>query len=78
VSWKKTVILAYCILADDIFAKRDLGNPSQASCETIWEHREFFIVGPFLFVYLIFYGNNAEVPVDVLVASIPWCPSDSS
>jgi len=31
-----------------------------------------------LFVYFMLYGKNAQVPVDVLVANIPWCPSDSS
>jgi len=33
--------------------------PSQAFCEPIGVHREFFIVGRFLFVYFIFYGKDA-------------------
>jgi len=41
-------------------------------------HSEFFIVGRFLFVYFILNGKNAEVSENVLVANIPWCPSDSS
>jgi len=40
--------------------------------------QRIFHCKPFLFVYFIFYGKNAEVPVDVLVENITWCTSDSS
>jgi len=45
----------------DIMLKgtRSDGNPNKDPCEPIGVHREFFIVGRFLFVYFIFYGKDA-------------------